>query len=240
MNPNDLVLDRDGRPFVDVALAEQVAAVLSRVTGDQYAVTPHGGGGYGLLRQAHSLSDGSGRTGTAEANDFKGRWFRPSWRSQLGRVFSIIVGLVLFAFSDQFLTLLQVDRLVGIVSEILKIKASVADIFALLSLGASFAGLAIAALAVIRALFFIYSHHYFIGPWGIEANTELIARDQRRIEYRHIRGVNLRQSIFERLLGIGTLDIATSGAEESDVQFLGISNPNKLLEVLRERLRVMA
>jgi len=117
---------------------------------------------------------------------------------------------------------------------------SAEDIFYPASMGVSLVGLFIATVAATRAMYFIYSHKYYIGPWGIEANTELISKDQRRIEYRHIRGVNLRQGIVERALGIGTLDIATSGAEESEVQFWGVSNPSKLLGILRERLRVMA
>ncbi len=236
MNTIELILDRDGRPFTDSVVAEQVAAVLSRETGEQFAVTSHDGG-YGLARQPRATADAT-RQGEMNDSDFKERWLRPSWRSQLSKVFAIALGSLLFAFSDQLLILLQVDRLVVVAGDILKISAS--DIFSLVSAGVSVVGLLIAVVAIIRALLFIYSHHYYIGPWGIEANTELVAKDQRRIEYKHIRGVNLRQSILERLLGIGALDIATSGAAESEVQFLGVSNPKKLLEILRERLRVMA
>lgn len=236
MNMIELILDRDGRPFTDFAIAEQVAAVLSRETGEQFVITSHDGG-YGLARQPRATADAT-QQGEMNDSDFKERWLRPSWRSQLSKVFSIALGSLLFAFSDQLLILLQVDRLVVVAGDIIKVSAS--DIFSLLSTGVSVVGLLIAVVAIIRALLFIYSHHYYIGPWGIEANTELIAKDQRRIEYKHIRGVNLRQGIIERLLGIGTLDVATSGSVESEVQFLGVSNPRKLLEILRERLRIMA
>lgn len=236
MNTNNMILDRDGQPFSDFAVAEQVSAVLARETGDLFTVMSHGGG-YGLMRQSRSSSTHQQHE-IDDGNEFQAFWFRPAWRSQLGKVFSIALGLLMFGFSGQILTLLQIDRLAILVGDILKIATG--DVFPLISIAVSLAGLLIAAMAAIRALYFIYSHHYYIGPWGIEANTELISRDQRRIEYRHIRGVNLRQSVIERLLGIGTLDIATSGAEDSDVQFLGVSNPNKLLGILRERLRLMA
>lgn len=237
MNPNDLIMDKDGRPFADSVMAAQVAAVLARETGSEFSVTSHSDGGYGLARQSRSAPVNERQTETDES-EFNSRWLRPAWRSQLTRVFSIVVGSLLAGFSDQLLVLLQVDRLVILVSEILKVSA--ADVFSLISTGVFLVGLLIAVMAALRALLFIYSHHYFIGPWGIEANTELVAKDQRRIEYKHIRGVNLRQNIIERLLGIGTLDITTSGVEGSDVQFLGVSNPNRLLGILRERLRIMA
>jgi len=230
MISSDLILDKDGRPFGDPLVAEQVAAVLARETGRQYAVSSHQEGGYGLARQSSEPQPMD--------DAFEAFWFRPAWRSQLGKLFPLVLGVILFSYSDQILALLQIDRLALLVDDLLRVSAAKA--FALVSKAVSLFGLSIAALAAFRALFFIFSHHYYIGPWGIEANTELVARDQRRIEYRHIRGVNLRQGIIDRLLGIGTLDIATSGAEESEVQFIGVGNPNRLLEILRERLRIMA
>ena len=74
----------------------------------------------------------------------------------------------------------------------------------------------------------------------MEATFGMIAKDQTRIEFKHIRGVKLRQGIIERLLGYGTIEIATSGSDGSEIRFQSIARPNKILAVLRERAKVLA
>lgn len=241
---DNVILDKDGLPFADIVVAKQVADVLSRETRGLYVVVRHDENGYGLLQERSGgvitqPSMQQGAVMSAGEVDFNEIRFRPAWRSQLGRMVSILLGLAIFLFADQLLGLLQIDRLLLLLQN----QGLIGSAFTLsgyLSNGVSLIGLGFAGVAVLSAGFFIYSHDYFIGPRGIEENEGIYSKDQRRIEFKHIRGVNLRQSIVERLLGIGTLDVATSGGEESEVRFVGISNPKRCMAILRERLKALA
>lgn len=241
MTANNMILDRDGSPFPDIALANQVAAVLSRETGRPYVVARHDTGGYGLLRDQSSQGWDEVRSDRPSSNampEFDEIRFRPAWRSQLGKVFSILIGLAIFFFSDALIVLFHIDRLLALLqSQGLLAQPMIGSV---ISRVLSLMGFVYAGVAAAKALYFIYSHDYFIGPRGIEKNEGLFSKDQSRIEFKHIRGVNLRQSVFERLLGIGTIDIATSGSELSEVRFAGITNPKRVLETLRDRLKAMA
>lgn len=179
----------------------------------------HDENGYGLLQERSGgvitqPSMQQGAVMSAGEVDFNEIRFRPAWRSQLGRMVSILLGLAIFLFADRLLGLLQIDRLLLLLQHE-GLLGSAFTLSGYLSKGVSLIGLGFAGVAVLSAGFFIYSHDYFIGPRGIEENEGIFSKDQRRIEFKHIRGVNLRQSIVERLLGIGTLDVATSGGEES-------------------------
>ncbi len=238
-----MILDKDGLPFADISVANQVAAVLSRETKVLYVVIHHDAG-YGLMQArfdaaaARPWPKQGAATSTSDL-DFDEIYFRPAWRSQLGRLITMALGIVVFLLADLLLGLLQIDRLLLLLQH-QGIIGSASTLGSYIAKGLAFIGLGGAGVAVLRAGFFIYSHRYFIGPRGIEENEGLVSKDQSRIEFKHIRGVNLRQSVFERLLGIGTIDVATSGGENSEVRFVGIANPKRILNILRERLKALA
>ena len=63
--------------------------------------------------------------------------------------------------------------------------------------------------------------------------TGLIANNTNEMEIRHIRGINLRQGVAERLLGIGTLEIISAADGGAEVVFSGISNPVAVKDQIR-------
>lgn len=97
----------------------------------------------------------------------------------------------------------------------------------------------IGLIGLFRIGYNLLSRSYFIGPKGVEATFGVIARDQTRIEFKHVRGVKLRQGIVQRLMGYGTIEIATSGSEGSEIHFFDIARPRRILSVLRERAKVL-
>lgn len=54
----------------------------------------------------------------------------------------------------------------------------------------------------------------------------LIARNTIEMQLRHIRAINVRQGIIERILGIGTVVFISAADSEAAVVFKGIRNPN--------------
>lgn len=134
-----MIFDSDNVPFSDVSVANQVAAVLSRETDCPYVVTHHDSGGYVLVK-TQSVAVGEAVPHFDEIR------FRPAWRSQLGKLFSILLGLTVFILSDVLLVLLHIDQLLillqsqGLLDQSLMIGAWMSGIVSLV--GLAYAGFA--------------------------------------------------------------------------------------------------
>ena len=81
-----------------------------------------------------------------------------------------------------------------------------------------------------------YGRSYMIGPKGVEVNIGIFYRDMTRIEYRHIRGVNLRQSLFNRLISIGQILVSTSGMD-TELVISDIKKPVYFTDIIKSRLK---
>ena len=81
-----------------------------------------------------------------------------------------------------------------------------------------------------------YGRSYMIGPKGVEVNIGIFYRDMTRIEYRHIRGVNLRQSLFNRLMSIGQILVSTSGMD-TELVISDITKPVYFTDIIKSRLK---
>ena len=81
-----------------------------------------------------------------------------------------------------------------------------------------------------------YGRTYMIGPKGVEVNIGIFYRDMTRIEYRHIRGVNLRQSLFNRLMSIGQILVSTSGMD-IELVISDIKRPVYFTDIIKNRLK---
>ena len=81
-----------------------------------------------------------------------------------------------------------------------------------------------------------YGRSYMIGPKGVEVNIGLFYRNMTRIEYRHIRGVNLRQTLFNRLMSIGQILVSTSGMD-TELIISDIKRPVYFTDIIKNRLK---
>jgi uncharacterized membrane protein YdbT with pleckstrin-like domain len=97
-------------------------------------------------------------------------------------------------------------------------------------------------LSIIICYFFFkilarrYGCSYMIGPKGVEVSIGIFSRDMTRIEYRHIRGVNLRQSFFNRLMSIGQILVSTSGMD-AELVISDIKKPVYFTDIIKSRLK---
>jgi uncharacterized membrane protein YdbT with pleckstrin-like domain len=91
-------------------------------------------------------------------------------------------------------------------------------------------------IVLIKVLASRYGRQYMIGPYGVEVTTGIIKRNMKRIEYEHIRGVELSQSIFQRLMLIGRLVVCTSSGD-SELSFIGMYNSDHYRGMIKQRLR---
>lgn len=86
----------------------------------------------------------------------------------------------------------------------------------------------------------IYNVRYVVDSRGIEACEGIFAVNQRitRIRYEDIRSIETEQSITERLLDIGDLEMGTAAQADVEVTFHGIAAPHEVLGMVqRERDR---
>ena len=89
---------------------------------------------------------------------------------------------------------------------------------------------------ILRILARRYGRSYMIGPKGVEVNIGIFYRDMTRIEYRHIRGVNLRQTLFNRLMSIGQILVSTSGMD-TELIISDIKRPVYFTDIIKSRLK---
>ncbi len=78
-----------------------------------------------------------------------------------------------------------------------------------------------------------YRRLYTVTSHRIMMRTGLIANNTNEMEIRHIRGINLRQGVAERLLGIGTLEIISAADGGAEVVFSGVRNPVAVKDQIR-------
>lgn len=61
----------------------------------------------------------------------------------------------------------------------------------------------------------------------------LIARDTNEMHVRHIRGMTIKQSIIERILCVGSLQLVSAADGVAEVLWSGINDPVRVKEIVR-------
>lgn len=95
------------------------------------------------------------------------------------------------------------------------------------------AGLILFLLCVGIAALLRYRYLFTVTDDSIIMRVGLIARDTNEMQLRHIRAINVRQGIIERILGIGTVICISAAEGEAAVVFKGIRDPYGVKERIR-------
>ena len=141
--------------------------------------------------------------------------FYPTWRSQLGH----IVLYILFSYLAVRFSLMWPDAFV-INGELFRVGGTV-----------YFMDLPWAVLipfAILGKMFlYIYDAKYIIDERGVEAQVGLVSLNLRqpRLRYEDIRGVEPRQTLWERFLGIGSVLIGSAMTDDVEITMIGVPNP---------------
>lgn len=95
-------------------------------------------------------------------------------------------------------------------------------------------GVVVPALGVIGVTFALlggvilyrkYSWRFAIDDENIESRRGIVARQIRSIRVKDLRNVNVRQSIMQRILGIGDVEFSSAAGGGVEVVFFGIADP---------------
>jgi uncharacterized membrane protein YdbT with pleckstrin-like domain len=69
---------------------------------------------------------------------------------------------------------------------------------------------------------------YTVTDRRIIIRKGILARKERAAHIDRVQNVNLTQTFFDRIFGVGTLNFDTAGTEDSDFSFAGIADPDEL------------
>jgi len=69
------------------------------------------------------------------------------------------------------------------------------------------------------------SWKFTIDEQRVSRHYGLISRNQQSVRIRDMRSIELDQSIFQRIFGIGDLAFYSAGSAEAEVRFVGIKDP---------------
>lgn len=87
----------------------------------------------------------------------------------------------------------------------------------------------------VRILFVQHNEKLFLGKTYVEAHRGIIARKRTRINLDHIRTVDVNQGVIDRLLKIGTIEMASAGTSESELVVGRILDPIRVRDIVRKQ-----
>ncbi len=147
---------------------------------------------------------------------------RRVWRSQIGTVVVYIVLCVLSVWlSEKF----PVSRVDGYLFEIFGYKLyATLPLFSLLPLA-----------ALVSLTLPIYDGYMTVDKRGVELRTGILSLRQKiiRVRYEDIRGVEIGQSLLERLLDYGTVGIGSAATESVEIMFGGVGSPGGIQDLIQ-------
>ena len=138
---------------------------------------------------------------------------RPSWRS----VLEIYIGGLVLA------------GLVGAIAALIDVVA----------LGV---GVGVAVYVVVLIVGFVrrVGTRYVISNQRLYIRRGLLAKREQQTRIDRVQNVNTKQSLFERILRVGTVDFDTAGTGDADFRFDGIANPSGVVRAVDEAQREAA
>ncbi|MBI2589989.1 PH domain-containing protein [Candidatus Berkelbacteria bacterium] len=83
-------------------------------------------------------------------------------------------------------------------------------------------------------LYFQLAYQYFLTTERVIQSIGLFAKDTTSAEYKGITDITLRQDLFNRLIGTGTLLINTAGGPMVEIKLVNIDRPSERKELLRQ------
>jgi uncharacterized membrane protein YdbT with pleckstrin-like domain len=73
---------------------------------------------------------------------------------------------------------------------------------------------------------------YAVTSRRLTIETGLFSRDLYQARLEHVQNVNCRQSLFQRALGIGTVEFDTTGEIQHDFSFHGVDDPRRIVRTV--------
>lgn len=114
--------------------------------------------------------------------------------------------------------------LIAAVLALMAAVAALASVDPAVDIGAGILGLGALVVLAFVALKRL-SWKFTIDDNRVVRHYGIVSRNQQSVRIRDLRSVELNQSFFQRLLGVGNLSFYSAGSDSAEVTFVGISDP---------------
>ncbi len=93
----------------------------------------------------------------------------------------------------------------------------------------------IPAFFAFSAIINVYDVRYLLDTQGLEAKIGILSLNQTTIKLRFedIRSIDARQTLLDRILGIGAVDIGTAASAGLEMSMIGVSDPLNLQRIIQ-------
>jgi uncharacterized membrane protein YdbT with pleckstrin-like domain len=136
---------------------------------------------------------------------------RPSWR---GRLSIVVPGILVTAAVVAVLVWADVSRTTVVVI-----------------------GLILLAVTVVWALIETLRWKYTITDRRVFVRHGFISINEQTARLERVQDLTLHQTLFDRLFGVGTLQIDTAGSEGGPLEFKALTEPTRVREILDSTVR---
>jgi len=141
----------------------------------------------------------------------------PSWRSTLG-----------FYLKGAVLTILASAVAAGIT----RLAGGEVDWFVVGAVAAVGAALVLLVGFVLRM-----TTVYTITSQRLHIRRGFITKRSQQTRLERVQNVNTGQSVFERVLGLGTVDFDTAGSDDYEFRFVGVADPDAVVAAVEQAQR---
>ena len=103
---------------------------------------------------------------------------------------------------------------------------------------ASGTGIAILAGAVVLALVLLVGFikrmgtRYVITTERLHIRRGILSKATQETRIQRVQNVNTQQSLFARIMRVGTVDFDTAGTDDSEFRFVGVGNPSEVVRAV--------
>lgn len=94
--------------------------------------------------------------------------------------------------------------------------------------------LVLAGIVALSILFKHFEWRFVITGDVIESRRGIIGRELRSIRIQDLRNVNVRQSLWQRIFGVGDVEFSSAGGSDVEVVFFSIPDPVGLKDTVQE------
>jgi len=101
-----------------------------------------------------------------------------------------------------------------------------------LTLGVLLLPLLVGAYFLGRALIHVYSTDYIVTDKRIVVKTGVFSTKRTEIRVADVRGVDMSRSMWQRMIGVGTVAIGTAATAAAEIVMSDVSDPQKIIDAV--------
>ena len=87
-------------------------------------------------------------------------------------------------------------------------------------------------IILIAILITIYCTHYRVTTHRIIIQTGFLAKSQKEIWIRDMRGASLAQGLWQRIVGVGDIAIGTAATADTEIRMFGVKDPKVAVDLI--------